>query len=69
MYRHHNVFLPIASLFICVPEQALGWFPLGLGLVMEDELAPVVGCVSMGSIVLAKLRNRYPFFLRQFEAS
>ena len=37
MYRHHNVFLPIASLFICVPEQALGWFPLGLGLVMEDE--------------------------------
>ena len=20
-----------------MPEQALGWFPLGLGLVMEDE--------------------------------
>ena len=22
---------------IGVPEQALGWFPLGLGLVVEDE--------------------------------
>ena len=23
--------------YICVPKQALGWFTLGLGLVVEDE--------------------------------
>ena len=29
--------LPFAGLYIGVPERALGWFPLGLGLIVEDE--------------------------------
>ena len=29
--------LPFVRIYTGVPEQALGWFPLGLGLAVEDE--------------------------------
>ena len=41
----------MALAFVCVytcvgvPEQALGWFPLGLGLVIEDEPSEL-SCLS-----------------------
>ena len=34
-----SVALSFAGLYIGVPVWALGWFPLGLGLVVEDELS------------------------------
>ena len=32
-----------------MPEQALGWFPLGLGLVMEDEPSEL-SCIEQWSL-------------------
>ena len=41
-----------------MPEQALGWFPLGLGLVMEDEpseLSCVYGDLPVARCQIASL--------------
>ena len=39
MAATHCLLLPkYTSLYLCVSEQALGWFPLDLGLAVEDKL-------------------------------
>ena len=34
---YNNIIVCMWNMIIGMPEQALGWLPLGLGLVMEDE--------------------------------
>ena len=40
--------LPLSGLYISVPGWALGWFLLGLGLVVEDETSELLWPNSYG---------------------
>ena len=50
MYRHNSQgcqWLCLLLEYIGVPEQALGWFPIDLELVVEDEPFEIHVCASL----------------------